>query len=80
MDRQYEFVFTHLKQDLPKQPVLTCREHGETLYLYLSISVEVVNATLIRQTKEGQKPILGEELSEGRKQDTRRSKRSHLHS
>lgn len=39
-----------LKQALPKPSLLAKLDNGETIYLYLKISIEVVSTILIRET------------------------------
>ncbi|XP_072076605.1 uncharacterized protein [Arachis hypogaea] len=51
-------AFQHFKRVLAEPPVLAKPQTGETLYLYLSITEEVLAAALIRENeKKEQKPI-----------------------
>ncbi|MCH99186.1 putative protein NYNRIN-like, partial [Trifolium medium] len=52
-----ESALQHLKRALSKPPVLTRPVEGETLYLYLAVASEAISAVLIRETKQGQKPV-----------------------
>ncbi|GAU33418.1 hypothetical protein TSUD_21110 [Trifolium subterraneum] len=52
-----EQTLQHLKKTLFEPPVLSHPDEGEVLYLYLTVASEVVSATLIRETLEGQKPV-----------------------
>ena len=54
---QCDIAFEELKGCLAKPPVLTKPEEGEILYLYLSVGDEAVSSVLVKETKEGQKPI-----------------------
>jgi len=51
-----EAALKHLKETLPAPPVLSRLDQGEVLYLYLFVSSNAVNAVLVRETPEGQKP------------------------
>jgi hypothetical protein len=52
-----ETALKHLKETLSVPPVLSRPDQGEILYLYLSVSSDVVSAVLIRETAEGQKLV-----------------------
>ncbi|WJX56033.1 hypothetical protein P8452_41732 [Trifolium repens] len=52
-----ENALQHLKRALSEPPVLTRPVQGETLFLYLAVAHEAVNAVLIRETEQGQKPV-----------------------
>jgi len=52
-----EAALKHLKETLSAPPVLSRPDQGEVLYLYLSVSSDVVSAVLVRETSEGQKPV-----------------------
>jgi len=52
-----EAALKHLKETLSAPPVLSRPDQGEILYLYLSVSSDAVNAVLVRETPEGQKPV-----------------------
>ncbi|MCI41972.1 hypothetical protein A2U01_0063206, partial [Trifolium medium] len=52
-----EKALQHLKRALSKPPVLTQPAEGEVLYLYLAVASEAINAVLIRETEQGQKPV-----------------------
>ncbi|MCH95529.1 maturase K [Trifolium medium] len=52
-----EQALQHLKKALSEPPVLSRPDDEEVLYLYLSVASEAVDAALIRETTEGQKPI-----------------------
>ncbi|GAU33272.1 hypothetical protein TSUD_279460 [Trifolium subterraneum] len=52
-----EQALQHLKKALFEPPVLSRRDDGEVLYLYLVVASEVVSTILIRETLEGQKPV-----------------------
>ena len=49
-----EQALLHLKQSLSQPYVLSRPVDWETLFLYLSVSIEAVSAALIRETHEGQ--------------------------
>jgi len=50
-NEECEAALTHLNQATSQPPVISHPKHGETLYLYLFISSEVVSAALTRETK-----------------------------
>ena len=52
-----EQALLHLKQSLSQPLVLSRPVDRETLFLYLAVSVEAISAALIRETRDGQKPI-----------------------
>ncbi|XP_058759896.1 uncharacterized protein LOC131633201 [Vicia villosa] len=52
-----EQALSHLKQVLSEPPVLSRPGNDEILYLYLAVSNEAVSTTLIREAKDGQKPV-----------------------
>ncbi|XP_025636484.1 uncharacterized protein [Arachis hypogaea] len=53
-----EEAFQHFKRALAEPPILAKPQTGETLYLYLSITEEALEAALIRENeKKDQKPI-----------------------
>ena len=54
---EYEQAVLHLKQSLSQLPVLSRPVDGETLFIYLAVSVKAVSVALIRETNDGQKPI-----------------------
>ena len=52
-----EAALKHLKETLSAPPVLSRPDQGEVLYLYLFVSSDAVNAVIVRETPEGQKPV-----------------------
>ncbi|XP_061346998.1 uncharacterized protein LOC133292586 [Gastrolobium bilobum] len=52
-----ENAFQEFKRALSCQPVLAKPDHGEMLYLYLAVGTEAINATLVKESKERQKPV-----------------------
>lgn len=50
-------TFMKIKQCLVTPSVLSRPEPGESLILYLSVGEEAVSSVLVRETKEGQKPV-----------------------
>jgi hypothetical protein len=52
-----ETALKHLKETLSAPLVLSRPDQGEVLYIYLSVSSDVVSAVLVRETPEGQKPV-----------------------
>ncbi|RYR34843.1 hypothetical protein Ahy_A10g049885 [Arachis hypogaea] len=57
-ETECEEAFQHFKRVLAEPPILAKPQTGETLYLYLSITVEALAAALIREDeKKEQKPV-----------------------
>ncbi|XP_072054271.1 uncharacterized protein [Arachis hypogaea] len=57
-ETECEEAFQHFKKVLTEPPILAKPQTGETLYLYLSITEEIIAAALIRENeKKEQKPI-----------------------
>jgi len=52
-----EAALKHLKETLSAPPVLSRRDQGEVLYLYLYVSSDVVSVVLVRETPEGKKLV-----------------------
>ncbi|XP_061338845.1 uncharacterized protein LOC133285605 [Gastrolobium bilobum] len=52
-----ESAFQEFKRALSCPPVLSKPEHGEMLYLYLAVGSEAISAALVKESKEGQKPV-----------------------
>ncbi|XP_061372482.1 uncharacterized protein LOC133314946 [Gastrolobium bilobum] len=52
-----EKAFQEFKRALSCPPVLAKPDHVETLYLYLTVGTEAINAALVKESKEGQKHV-----------------------
>ena len=52
-----EKALIQLKQTLFQPPVLSRPDKKKILYLYLAVTAESISAALIRETREGPKPI-----------------------
>ncbi|KFK44313.1 hypothetical protein AALP_AA1G241900 [Arabis alpina] len=56
-DDKCEAAFNELKAYRTTPPVLSKPEHGETLYLYVSVTNAAVSGVLVREDRGDQKPI-----------------------
>ncbi|XP_061358283.1 uncharacterized protein LOC133302508 [Gastrolobium bilobum] len=52
-----ESAFQEFKRALLCPPVLTKPDHDEMLYLYLVVGTEAISASLVKESKEGQRPV-----------------------
>ncbi|XP_061366467.1 uncharacterized protein LOC133309691, partial [Gastrolobium bilobum] len=52
-----ENAFQEFKRALSCPPVLAKPDDGEMLYLYLVVGTEAIGAALVKESKEGQKPV-----------------------
>ncbi|XP_024015214.1 uncharacterized protein LOC112088924 [Eutrema salsugineum] len=52
-----EHAFKQLKEYLSTPPILAKPEDGETLYVYIAVSVSAVSSVLVREDRGEQKPI-----------------------
>ena len=50
-------AFDELKTHLTRLPALTSPEHGETLFIYLTVGEEAVSAVLVQEENKVQKPV-----------------------
>ena len=56
-DVQCEKAFQELRKVLSSPPILSRLDPGQTLYLYLAITDEVISATLVKEESRNQSPI-----------------------
>lgn len=52
-----EKTFVQLKEYLSNPPLLSQTKQGETLYLYLLVTSEVVSSALVREEEKLQRPV-----------------------